>query len=804
MKSQVRAVVIGGGVVGASVLYHLAKIGWTEGMLVEKSELTSGSTWNAAGGIHTFNGEANISRLQKYTIDLYREIEALSGQSCGLHPNGGLMLAATQGELDSLRLICSRARYLGMETEMISLEQARQLNPLIDTSHFIGALWRADGGHCDPSGTTHAYVKAARQLGASVERFTRVLSLSQRADGSWDVVTDKGTLHAEHVVNCAGLWAREVGHLVGIELPVLAMEHHYLITEDLPELAGRAQEIVNTTDYSGELYMRQERGGALLGTYEPHGVVWSPLKTPDDFAMQLLPEDFERLAPYFEVGFRHFPALGRVGIRKAVNGPFPFPPDGNPLVGPVRGVRNYWVACAVMAGFSQGGGIGLVLSRWMAHNDPGQDIISMDVARFGAFATPKYTSLKVPENYSRRFRLAFPNEELPAARPLRRSPIYQQLLAAGAVMGATFGLEHALWFAPPGVAPTETPSYRRSEAFPMVREECHAVRGAVGLYETTNYGKYEVTGRGARAWLDRVFASRIPRPGRIGLAPMLSAAGRIVGDLSIACLAEDRFLIVGSGFAEEFHMRWFWASEPPADVFVRSAASTLTGVSIAGPQSRALLQRLVRDDMSAAAFKLFQVGQTAVGFAPAILTRAGFTGELGYEIWTTPDYFDSLYEELWQAGSELGLKHFGGRALSSLRLEKGYGSFNKDFRPDYSAAETGLDRFIDFAKSDFSGRSAALAERAAGPQRRFVVMQVADADAEVVGYESILQQGEPVGYVTSGAYGHCIGKSLAAGYVPAALARDGERFEIDILGEMCVAQVRGAPLYDPEGLRLRA
>ena len=804
MKASARAVVLGGGVVGASVLYHLAKIGWRDVLLLEKSELTAGSTWHAAGGMHTFNGEANISRLQKYTIDLYREIEALSGQSCGLHPNGGLMLAATPGELDSLRLICSRARYLGMETEMISLDQARELNPLIDTSHFIGALWRADGGHCDPSGTTHAYVKAARTLGASAERFTRVLSLAQRRDGTWDVVTDKGTVHAEHVVNCAGLWAREVGHLVGIELPVLAMEHHYLLTEDIPELAGRAKEIVNTTDYAGEIYMRQERGGALIGTYEPHGVIWAPLKTPDDFSMQLLPEDFERLAPYFEVGFKHFPALGRVGIRKAVNGPFTFAPDGNPLVGPVRGLRNYWVACAVMAGFSQGGGIGLVLSRWMAEHDPGQDIISMDVARFGAFATPKYTSIKVPENYSRRFRLAYPNEELPAARPVRRSPIYDRLIAAGAVMGANFALENALWFAPRGVAPTETPTYRRSEAFPFVRAECQAVRSTVGLYETTNYGKFEVTGRGARAWLDRVFASRIPRPGRFALAPLLNPAGRIMGDLSIACLADDRFLIVGSGFAEEFHLRWFWACEPPADVFVRSAASTLAGVSIAGPRARELLQRLVRIDLSASAFKLFQVTETAVGFAPAILTRAGFTGELGYEIWTTPDYFASLYDELWEAGHPLGLTHFGGRALSSLRLEKGYGSFNKDFRPDYTPGESGLDRFVDFNKPEFTGRAAALAERSVGPKRRFVIMEVADTDAEVIGYESIMMDGAAVGYATSGAYGHCIGRSLAAGYVPTALAREGAHFEIDILGEMRTATVRLEPLYDPQGLKLRS
>ena len=804
MKNSARAVVIGGGVVGASVLYHLAKIGWSDVLLLEKSELTSGSTWHAAGGMHTFNGEANISRLQKYTIDLYREIEALSGQSCGLHPNGGLMLAANQGELDSLKLICSRARYLGMQTEMISLAEACRYNPLIDPQYFIGALWRADGGHCDPSGTTNAYVKAARQLGAQVERFTRVQSLAQRRDGSWDVITDKGTVHAEHVVNAAGLWAREVGQMVGIELPVLAMEHHYLLTEDLPELAGRTQEIVNTTDYSGEIYLRQERRGALIGTYEPHGVVWSPLKTPDDFSMQLLPEDFERLAPYFEVGFQHFPALGRVGIRKAVNGPFTFAPDGNPLVGPVRGLRNYWVACAVMAGFSQGGGIGLVLSRWMAEGDPGQDIISMDVARFGAFATSKYTSLKVPENYARRFRLAYPNEELPAARPLRRSPIYDRLKAAGAVMGANFGLEQALWFAPPGMAPGETPTYRRSEAFPVVRAECQAVRSRVGIYETSNYGKYEVSGQGARAWLDRVFACRIPPPGRLTLAPMLNAAGRIVGDLSMACLAEDRFLIVGSGFAEEFHLRWFWQAQPPADVFVRSLSSTLTGVSIAGPRARELLQRLVRRDVSAQALRFFQVTETAVGSAPAILTRAGFTGELGYEIWTTPDYFATLNDELWEAGRDLGLTHFGGRALSSLRLEKAYGSFNKDFRPDYTPGETGLDRFIDFTKAEFTGHTAARAERERGARRRFVVMELANTDTEVVGYESIMKEGAAVGYVTSGAYGHCLDKSLAAGYVPAGLAREGMRFEIDVLGEMRLATVHLEALYDPQGLRLRS
>ena len=803
MQTTARAVIIGGGVVGASVLYHLAKIGWSDCILLEKSELTSGSTWHAAGGMHTFNGDANVSRLQKYTIDLYRELEELSGLSCGLHPNGGLMLAANQGEMDSLQLLCSRAKYLGMPTEMISVEEAVHRNCLIDPSFFTGALWRADGGHCDPAGTTQAYAASARKLGAKVQRFTRVLSLKQRADGTWDVETDKGAIHTEHVVNCGGLWAREVGAMAGISLPVLAMEHMYIVTEPLPELAGLAQEIVNTTDYSGEIYVRQEGKGALLGTYEKACVAWAPVRTPDDFSMQLLPDDFDRIAPELEVGFRHFPAVGRAGIKKTINGPFTFAPDGNPLVGPVRGLKNYWVACAVMAGFSQGGGIGLILSRWMAHGDPGADVLAMDVARFGAFATPNYTSLKVHENYRRRFRLAFPNEELPEARPGRRTPVHGRLLAQGAVMGANFGLEHALWFAPPGVARMETPTYRRSEAFEHVKAECKAVRATVGIYETSNYGKYEVTGAGARKWLDHLLACKLPRPGRIALAPMLSEAGKIIGDFSVACLAHDRYLLIGSGFAEEFHMRWFWQADPPADVHVRSACPTLCGFSIAGPNARALLQKLVRDDLSPAAFKLFDIRETAIGLSPAILSRAGFTGELGYEVWCTPDWQLTLYEELLEAGRDLGLVHFGGRALSSLRLEKGYGSFNKDFRPDFTPGETGLDRFVDFAKPEFAGRAAALAEKAAGPNRRFVALEVLDADADVIGYESILKDGEAVGYVTSGGYGHCVGKSIAMGYVPAGMARDGEEFSVDILGRECRAVLRAEAMWDARGERLR-
>jgi dimethylglycine dehydrogenase len=809
MKTEVRALVIGGGVVGCSILYHLAKLGWRDIALLDKNELTSGSTWHAAGGMHTFNGDANVSKLQKYTIDLYRELEALTGQSCGIHANGGLMLAANEGEMDYLKLVVSRARYLGMETEIIPVAEAKRRNVLIEERFFTGALWRADGGHVDPWSTTQAYAAAARKLGAEIHRFTKVTGLAQRPDGSWDVSTERAgeagsgvTIHAEHVVNAGGLWAREVGRMVGIELPVLAMEHHYIVTEAIPELDGLTREIINTTDFSGEIYVRQEGKGALLGTYEHNCVPWSVDTTPDDFHSKLLPDDFDRIAPELEVGFQHFPAVGRAGVKKSINGPFTFAPDGNPLVGPIRGLPNFWVACAVMAGFSQGGGIGLILSRWMDEGDPGQDVLAMDVARFGVFATPRYTRTKVAENYRRRFRLAFPNEELPAARPLRRTPVYDRLKDAGAVFGANFGLEHALWFAPKGVAPVETPSYRRSEAFAHVRAECEAVRTAVGIYETSNYGKYEIAGAGARRWLDTLLACRLPKPGRMAIAPMLSDRGRIVGDLSVACLAEDRYLLVGSGFAEAYHMRYFWSRNPPPDVAVRSVASTLTGFSVAGPNARTLMQRLAGIDISAGAFKLFAVRETAVGSSPAIFTRAGFTGELGYEVWVTPDFQATLYDEIWEAGRDLGLTHFGGRALSSLRLEKGYGSFNKDFRPDYTPGETGLDAFVDVAKPGFAGRDAVLAEREAGPRKRFAVLEV-ETDIDVIGYEPILKDGAVVGHVTSGGFGHHVQKSIALGYVRADLAEDGARFAIDILGEDRPAVLRKAPLHDPNGGRLR-
>ncbi|GAB4167936.1 MAG: FAD-dependent oxidoreductase [Thalassobaculales bacterium] len=802
MKTEIRVAVIGGGVVGASVLYHLTKLGWTDIALFEKHELTSGSTWHAAASVHTYNSDANVSRLQKYTIDLYREIEAISGQSCGIHATGNLVVAANEEVFDNLKLMHSRAKYLGMETHLISPAEAKRLNPLIDDKCFIGALHREDGGHVDPNGVTQAYAIAARKAGAEVHRFTPVTALSQRRDGSWDLTTDKGMVHAEHVVNAAGLWAREVGRMAGIELPVLAMEHMYIVTEDIPEVVANPREFLPTTDYSGEIYMRQEGRGALLGTYERDCRVWSPKTTPWDFNMQLLPDDLDRLAPHLEIGFQHFPPVGRAGIKKVVNGPFTFAPDGNPLVGPVRGLRNYWSACGVMAGFAQGGGVGLALSRWMVEGDPGADIFAMDVSRFGAYATHQYTLAKVPENYTRRFRIAYPNEELPVARPLRRTPVYDRLKQAGAVFGANFGLEVALWYAPKGMEPYETPTYRRSNAFPVVKEECRAVREGVGLMEISGFGKYEVSGPDAEAWLNRMLANRMPRPGRMVLAPMLNPRGTIIGDFSVARLAEDRFLMIGSGVAEVYHMRWFERHPPPPGTAIRPLPHALVGFALAGPRSRELLQRLVFEDVSNEAFRFFAARQMVVGMAPCTVLRASYTGDLGYEIWCTPDYQVTLYEALIEAGADLGLRHFGNRAVMSLRLEKGYGAFFREFRPDYTPMESGLDRFVAYDKPDFIGREAALADRGTPPKKKLVPL-IVDTEVEVVGYESVMAGQSAVGQVTSGGYAHWAGCSVAMAYVRSDLAEDGQELSVLIFGRECPARVRLAPLFDANGGRQR-
>jgi dimethylglycine dehydrogenase len=808
MKSHYRVVVIGGGVVGCSVLYHLAKRGWTDICLIERDELTSGSTWHAAGGFHTLNGDPNVAKLQEYTINLYREIEEASGQATGVHLTGGVMLVSNRERWDWLKMAHARNRYLGVETELITVKEAKARFPLMDESRFIGAMWHPLEGYLDPSGTTHAYAKAARAKGAEVVRKTRVTDTRQRAEGGWDVVTEGGTVHAEHVVNCGGLWGREVGRMAGLELPVLCMAHQYLLTEEMPEVVAfnreTGREIVHCIDFDGELYLRQERTGMLVGTYEPHGEPWSPKRAPWDFSSELLPPNLDKISANLERAFRHHPPLANAGIKNVIHGPFAFGPDGNPLVGPIRGLGNYWVAVGVMAGFSQGGGVGLALANWMVDGDPGFDVWAMDVARYGAFANMAFTDAKVRENYGRRFRITFPNEELPAARPLRTTPLYDRFKAMNACFGASFGLEQALWFAPKGRRPVEKVTFRRSNAFPIVAAECRAVREGVGLMEISGYAKYEVTGAEAEGWLSHLLANRMPPAGRIALTPMLNEAGRLIGDFTVAKVADDRFYLFGSGVAEEYHMRWFEAHLPAnGRVRVRPLSGELCGLSIAGPKARDLLARATGEDVSNGALPFLAFREMDVGLVPAKVGRISFTGDLGYEIWARSDYLLTLHDILTRAGEELGLAHFGGRALMSLRLEKNWGTWAREYRPIYGPYEAGLGRFVALAKNAFIGRDGALDEKEKGGKLALVVFTVETKDADVIGDEPIWHEGKVAGWVTSGGYAHWAGKSVAMGYVPREIAAAEDGFEIEIIGKRRKARPQRRPLFDPDGARMR-
>ena len=812
MKSHVKVVVIGGGVVGCSVLYHLAKGGWTDALLLERSELTSGSTWHAAGGCHTINGDPNVAKLQKYTIGLYEEIEKLSGQSTGFHMTGGVMLASTPERFDWLKSVSAKGRYQDIQSDVITPEEARELMPLLDPSQFTGALRTYVDGHLDPSGVTWAYAKSAKVLGAEYRQRTVVEDIVRKPNGEWLIRTGEGDVTCEHVVNAGGLWAREIGRMVGLELPVLAMEHMYLLTEDMPEVAEinakTGKEVIHAVDFDGELYLRQERGGMLMGTYEKACVPWSVKETPWDFGHELLQPDIDRIAPSLEVGFQHFPAFTNVGIKRIVNGPFTFAPDGNPLVGPVAGLPGFWSACGVMAGFSQGGGVGLALANWMIQDDPGFDVWAMDIARYGDWATMSYTNPKVRENYSRRFSIRFPNEELTAARPFKTTPIYDRLTALGAQWGDGWGLETPLWFSPDGTR--DVFSWRRSTDFEHVKAEVAAVRGGVGMMEISGFSKFTVSGPGARGWLDRILACAIPAPGRMTLAPMLKEDGKLIGDLSLAVLPPgpgrgERFFLAGSGMAEVFYDRWFRRRLPEdGSVTVDATGLGLCGLSIAGPKARAVLDAVTGVDVGNANFKFMAFREMDVALAPCMVGRISFTGDLGYEIWMKPEYQRHVFDALWAAGEARGIRMFGLRALNAMRLEKNFGGWAREFRPIYGPLEAGLDRFVAYGKkADFIGKAAALRERDEGGALRLKTFTIAAKDADVIGDEPIWLNGEAVGWVTSGGFAHNSGVSVASGYVPKEHAQSDGSWEIELLGERLPAEIRHAPIWDANAERMR-
>ncbi|MCP3975137.1 MAG: FAD-dependent oxidoreductase [bacterium] len=803
MKSQYRVVIVGGGVVGAAVAYHLAKFGWTDVAIVERDVLTAGSSWHAAGGIHALNADPNIAALQAYTIDLLGEIADESGLDIGMHMAGGITFASDPVRWEWLQSAYRVFQTMGIEdVHLMTPGEIKELCPIISLDGVEGGMWADREGYIDPSAVVHAYAKAARIRGADVIEHNRVLDLNARSDGGWDVLTENGTIIAEHVVNAGGLWAKQVGRMAGVELPVSPLAHHYLVTESIPELAAMDFEMPMMIDLDGFTYARPEINGMLLGIYEIDHKHWSIDGAPWNYGIELLPPDVDRIAPELTIATNRYPALDNAGIKQWVNGAFTFSPDGNPLVGPVPGLRNYWSACAVMAGFLQGGGVGKALAEWMIHGEPEEDIFGMDVARFGPYAENReYIKQTTGQFYSRRFVMTYPNEQLWAGRPLRTAPAYDAMTEAGARWGVSWGLEVPIYFAPKGFE--EVPSLRRSNAHDIVGEECRQVRSGVGILDIAGFSRYEVTGPNAQQWLDRVMAGKLPGTGRIRLAPMLGHDGRLKGDLTLLNWGDGVYWIMGSYYLRAWHMRWF-NDHLEDGVDVRDISDAVVGFSLSGPRSRELLEKVTPADVSDEAMPFMSCTTIDVGLIRAKIGRISVTGELGYEIHCSAAEHMQLRRTLLEAGADFDAVEYGYNALLSLRLEKSFGIWSTEFRQEYTPGETGMDRWVDWSKKGFIGEEVTRAERDGDTvTRRLVTLEIDATDADATGYEPVWNGENRVGYITSGGYGHTVGKSLAMALVDREHCAEGTELTAHIVGVERPCRVIAPSPYDPSGAAMR-
>jgi dimethylglycine dehydrogenase len=802
MKSTARVVVIGGGIVGCSVLYHLARNGWHDVVLVERMELTSGSSWHAAGGLFTITRPNTAAEIHRYTFQIYRELEKESDQPCGFHFTGGINICRTQEEIDSNAMMQSACRRLGIDSHFISLDEAREKVPLLDTTHMVGALWEEEGGHVDPASATQAFAAAARRLGAGIYRHNPVTATTQCADGSWEVVTANGVIHAEFVVNAAGLWGREVAALAGIELPLAPVEHHYLVTDTLPEIENLGFELPQINDNETGVYARQEGMGLLLGAYEKTCTHWALDGTPLDFGHELLDEDLARMDWNFEKAVELMPCLADAGIKRIINGPMIFSPDLGPLLGPHPALRNYFCANGVMAGFNQGAGIGRVLAEWIIQGEPEIDIFCWDVARFGAWAGKSYTEQRTRYFYENRSEKIFPYQEFEVGRPIHKPAVYDRLREAGAVFGASFGQEHANWFAPNTARAHDSLSYRQPNWWRPVIDEGKRCRNELGLMEFSAMARFEVSGPGAEAWLDSVMANRLPRLGRMALSPMLSPRGRLAGDFSISRIAPQRFLLLGADTMQLAFLRHLRRYLPAQGVELKNLSADYGGLHICGPNARELISRVARHDMDNASFPFMSATEMPIGDIDRVLVlRVSFTGETGYEMYLPMARQLALFDLLRHEGANLGLGLVGTRCLMQTRLEKNFPAWALELSADYTAVEAEMDRFVKPDKGDFVGRDAFLA--APPPREKFASFTVDAGDCAVWGDEAIFLDDEAVGYITSGGFGPVSGRHIALGYVNCDAYRPGGQYAVEILGQKRAAELQLEPLYDPSGSKMR-
>ena len=836
MKTSARVVVIGGGVAGVATLYHLAKKGWTDVVLVERKELTSGSTWHAAGLLPLFNMSYSVGQIHKYSVDFYQRLEKETGHSVGFRQVSNIRLAMSQDRLDEYRYYAGVARTIGVDVRLLSPAEVQAIWPLCQTDGLLGAIQHPDDGYIQPADLTQALAAGARSLGAEIYRHNAVTALAELPGRGWSVTTDDGVIDCEHVVCASGNFARKTGEMVGLDIPVIPVQHQYLVTEPHPDIMARRAKglpemgVLRESDSSW--YLREENGGLILGPYE-HGAPCCYVDGPDEHSeYELFEADLDRLEPHIEAAIARVPAFGEVGIKQMYNGAICYTPDGNPIIGPAWGLNNFWLNEGHSFGITAAGGAGWQLAEWIIDGEPTIDMMGVDPRRYGSHVSQGFLRTKNEEAYANVFTTHYPDEERAAARPLRRSPCYERMRDKGAVFGVIYGWERPNWFAPPGYGLSDDAinrpatllhtnhspandmglikekwSFRRSNYFDFVGEECLHVHHQVGLLDMSAFAKFEISGPGASRWLDAMFANRIPHQvGRVGLCHLLTEKGGVRSEFTVHRTGSEQFYLVSAGAIERHDFDYLQKMRPRDGTVDLQKVTTQQGVFVlAGPRSRELLQRITRVDLSNAAFPWLVGKEADLGVAHGRVLRVNFVGELGYELHHPIEMQNYLFDLLFEAGEDLGLRPFGIRAMDSLRLEKSYRLVPRELSIEYAALESGLQRFVKFDKPDFIGKAGLSKWQENGFRWQFVTAEMRGAKGvDARGSEPIYRAGELVGRSTSGGYGWRVGKSLVLGMVAPECASVGTEMEIEVLGQRYALVVIDESPFDPDNRRLRS
>ena len=811
MKSHARVVVIGGGVVGAATLYHLARKGWSDVVLVERRELTSGSTWHAAGLLPLFNMSYSVGQIHKYSVRFYQELQEETGMDVGFRKVSNIRLAMNQDRMDEYRQYAGVAETIGVDVRFLSSHEIAEIWPLCNTEGLLGAIQHPEDGYIQPADLTQAFATGARNRGADIHRNCAVKALERSPSGEWCVTTDHGTIACEHVVSASGSFARQVGAMAGLEVPVIPVEHQYVVTEPHAALQQRQAdglpELAVLRESDGSWYLREERAGFILGPYESGAPACYVDGPADDMEYELFQEDLDRLAPHIESAINRVPAFGEVGVKQVYNGAICYTPDGSPIIGPAWGIRNFWLNEGHSFGITAAGGAGWQLAEWIVDGEPTIDMLGVDPRRFGDYATQSYLVAKNEEAYANVFTIHYPDEERPAGRPLRQAPCHDRLRNLGAVFGQKFGWERANWFAPPGMAQEDHWSFRRSRWFEAVGNEVEHIHSKVGVLDMSAFAKCRIAGPGAEEFLEGMIANRLPRKtGRVGLVHALTERGGVHSEFTVLRESQESFYVVSAGALQRLDHDWL-ARHMPCDgsVTLTNLTNQMGVLVVAGPRSRELLSGLTRDDLSNDSFHWLSGRWIDVGLAPALALRVNFVGELGWELHHPIEYQNHIFDALVRAGRDLALKPFGIRAMEAMRIEKSYRMVGQELSIEYAALESGLDRFVRLDKNDFKGRTGLVAWQERGFANRFVTMEVHDVnDADALGNNPVRLDGQLVGRATSGGYGFRLGKSLALAMVHPDAGEPGTELTIDILGRTFAATVCSESPFDPDNERLRS